>query len=388
MKRLAIITTHPIQYTAPLFKLLATRDIIDIKVFYTWGEKVLEQKYDPGFGKTIEWDIPLLQGYEHTFVENISKDPGSHHFKGIDNPSLINEILQWRAEAILLFGWSFKSHLKTLRYFHNKIPVFFRGDSSLLNEKSGFSIKKIFRKLFLKWVYSHVDVAFYVGSAGKSYFNKFGLKNKQLVFAPHAIENERFKIKSKKGFRDELGILPGEMVFLFAGKFEPVKNPEFLLKSFSRAELDGVHLVMVGNGELEAGLKEWVRNHQMESKIHFMNFQNQSEMPSIYHSANVFILASQSETWGLGVNEAMAAGLAILVSDKCGCAIDLVENEINGFIFESGNADQLANKMNVLALDKNLVSEMGNQSAIKIQHWSITHICESLEKTMKKTDNR
>ncbi len=89
MKRLAIITTHPIQYNAPLFKLLSKRNNISIKVFYTWGEAVLQKKYDPGFGKTIEWDIPLLEGYEYTFVENTAKKPGSHHFSGIDNPRLI-----------------------------------------------------------------------------------------------------------------------------------------------------------------------------------------------------------------------------------------------------------------------------------------------------------
>lgn len=63
MKRLAIITTHPIQYNAPLFKLLTQRNNITIKVFYTWGKSVLENKYDPGFKKNIEWDIPLLDGY-------------------------------------------------------------------------------------------------------------------------------------------------------------------------------------------------------------------------------------------------------------------------------------------------------------------------------------
>ncbi|MGN6533252.1 MAG: glycosyltransferase family 1 protein, partial [Ginsengibacter sp.] len=84
--RLAIITTHPIQYNAPLFSLLAKRNTINIKVFYTWGEKVLQDKFDPGFGKNINWDIPLLEGYDFQFVSNISADPGSHHFGGIDNP--------------------------------------------------------------------------------------------------------------------------------------------------------------------------------------------------------------------------------------------------------------------------------------------------------------
>lgn len=81
--KLAIISSHPIQYNAPLFKLLTQRGNLSVKVFYTWGKQSIEPKYDPGFGKTIQWDIPLLDGYNYEFLENISKAPGSSHFNGI-----------------------------------------------------------------------------------------------------------------------------------------------------------------------------------------------------------------------------------------------------------------------------------------------------------------
>lgn len=78
--RLAIILSHPIQYYSPLFKCLSERKVVEIKVFYTWGQSVNGKKYDHGFGKAIEWDIPLLDRYDYEFLENVSKDPGSHHF--------------------------------------------------------------------------------------------------------------------------------------------------------------------------------------------------------------------------------------------------------------------------------------------------------------------
>ena len=102
-KKLAIITTHPIQYNAPLFQLLEDRNNIGFKVFYTWGEKVLQEKYDPGFGKNIQWDIPLLDGYEYEFVNNIARHPGTHHFRGINNPSLVDSIKKWKADAVLVY---------------------------------------------------------------------------------------------------------------------------------------------------------------------------------------------------------------------------------------------------------------------------------------------
>src|SRR4051812_18865346 len=97
--RLAIVTTHPIQYYAPIFKLLSKRGKIAIKVFYTWGESGFTNKFDPGFGKIIEWDVPLLDGYEYEFLENIANDKGSHHFNGIVNPDIINTIEKWKADA-------------------------------------------------------------------------------------------------------------------------------------------------------------------------------------------------------------------------------------------------------------------------------------------------
>jgi hypothetical protein len=110
--KLAIVTTHPIQYNAPVFRLLSVRNNINTKVFYTWGKGVLKDKFDPGFGKIISWDLPLLDDYQYTFVDNISKKPGSHHFNGIVNPTLNYEIEKWGADAILIFGWNFNSHLK------------------------------------------------------------------------------------------------------------------------------------------------------------------------------------------------------------------------------------------------------------------------------------
>ncbi|RZL36908.1 MAG: glycosyltransferase family 1 protein, partial [Pedobacter sp.] len=188
MKKLAIIITHPVQYYVPLFQLLAQR--CELKVFYTWGMAGVQPKHDPGFGKVIAWDLPLLAGYDYELLENISTDPGSHHGKGIMNPDIISKIRTFSADAILIYGYIYQSHFKVMRHFKGKIPIWFRGDSTLLDDTT--SLKAIAKKLYLKWVYNHVDKAFYVGTNNKAYFKKYGLREQQLVFAPHAIDNERF----------------------------------------------------------------------------------------------------------------------------------------------------------------------------------------------------
>jgi glycosyltransferase involved in cell wall biosynthesis len=363
MRRLAIVTTHPIQYNAPLFALLHARKVIEIKVFYTWGESVLHEKYDPGFGKIIDWDIPLLQGYEFEFLENVAKDKGSHHFNGINNPSIIETIKKYNPDAILVYGWAFKSHLKVLRHFKNRIPVLFRGDSTLLDKKS--FLKEIKRTLFLKWVYKHIDFALYVGKNNFQYFRKNGLSTGKLIYAPHAVDNGRFaRINDTcetfaSELRLKLNLLPGDLIFLFAGKMEPKKDPAILLEAFRQCDFnESVHLLVVGNGESDAALRE---KYQQVPGIRFMDFQNQLLMPAVYEIADVFVLPSKGpgETWGLSVNEAMANGKAVIVSDHCGCAPDVIIDGANGYVFQSGNIN------NLVAIVKHMNEHLGDIESMK-----------------------
>ncbi|MBN1250744.1 MAG: glycosyltransferase family 4 protein [Bacteroidales bacterium] len=378
MKKLAIITTHPIQYNAPLFRLISERNKIKIKVFYTWQQS--ENKvFDEKFGREIKWDIPLLEGYEYTFVKNIAKKPGSAKFYGIQNPTLIKEIKKWNADAILFFGWHHQSHFKAIRYFKNKIPVYFRGDSTLLDEKKG--IKTILRRIWLKSVYHFIDIAFYVGTNNKNYYLKHGLKEKQLIFAPHSIDNERFSVKKNeysekaKKWRLELGYKEQDIVLQFVGKFENKKSPLFLLQVAK--ELKNFKFLFVGNGELEQKLKEKSKNLKT---VQFLPFQNQSLMPVVYRLADIFILPSISETWGLAVNEAMACGIPVIVSNKVGCAIDLVKNNENGFVFKSGNLEDLIEKIN--KFDAKNLKEFKENSKIQIQKWNYLNIAKIIESTI------
>lgn len=382
--RLAIVTTHPIQYYAPVFKLLDQRGKIIIKVFYTWGEKAMD-KHDPGFNKEVTWDIPLLEGYEYEWVDNISNDAGSHHFNGIINPNIFNQIDSFQANAVMVFGWAYSSHLKVLRHYKHRIPVFFRGDSTLLDEKGG--IKSFLRHIFLRWVYRNIDYAFYTGINNKAYFKKFGLTEEQLVFAPHAVENDRFAADRKSeaiSFRKDLGIAQNEVLILFAGKLEAKKSPLLLAESFLDLKIRNAHLLFVGNGALEGALKEKVRN---TANIHCMDFQNQSEMPVVYQACDLFCLPSKGpgETWGLSVNEAMACGKAILVSDKVGCAPDLVKKDCNGAIFKSEDRAELAGKLHILTHSKALLKSYGESSNALIKKWNFLKIAEAIENKLNET---
>jgi glycosyltransferase involved in cell wall biosynthesis len=388
-KRLAIIITHPIQYFSPVFKTLAQH--CDLHVFYTWGSAAEGQKFDQDFQKEIEWDIPLLDGYQYTFLKNKAKEPGSHHFWGIQNPDVISKIKTFNPHAILIYGWAYQSHLKVIHYFTGKIPLWFRGDSTLLNEIPFW--KKALRKIFLRQIYKNIDKAFYVGTASKVYFQEYRLKESQLVFAPHAVDNDRFaqnKNKQATLLRKKLGIPEDSSLILFAGKFEPRKNPQLLLNAFIEASHKNLHLLLVGNGPLENQLKTAVeelklKNNTSGEHIHFLDFQNQSEMPVCYQASDVFCLPSQSETWGLAVNEAMAAGKAIIVSNEVGCSKDLVRHEENGYIFKT--KDELRLQLRIIAENKGITKEMGSISKQIINNWSFEKQVHAFVKELKSLGN-
>jgi glycosyltransferase involved in cell wall biosynthesis len=381
MKRLAIVTSHPIQYNAPWFKLLAESTAIHPGVFYTWEQSAAGAKYDPDFKERIEWNIPLLEGYEYRFVKNNASDPGTHHFKGLVNPTLNLELEAWRPDAILVFGWSFDSHLKCLRHFHQKVPILFRGDSTLLDEKPG--IRKHLRRWFLKWVYGHIDYALYVGSHNKDYFLKHGVGEDKLLYAPHAIDNGRFAQPDERyrqeaaEWRSRLHIAENDLVLLFAGKLEPKKNPFFLLDIAKRITSPRFKIIFAGTGILEAGLRQAAAK---DPRIHFIGFQNQLQMPVVYRLADIYILPSKgpNETWGLGVNEAMACGCAIMMSEKAGGAVDLVKDGVNGITFRTDDVEKCSDWTLRMLEDRTQLEKMQQASRDRIADFTFAQIVESI----------
>jgi glycosyltransferase involved in cell wall biosynthesis len=349
LKKIAIVTTHPIQYNAPFFALLNASTKVTLKVFYTWSQSAIGAKFDPGFGKAIAWDIPLLDGYPYCFVDNIAKNPGSHHFYGIVNPSLINEIENYKPDYLLVYGWSFWSHLKALQSFKGKIPVWFRGDSTLLNTQH--FLKKIFRKIWLTWVYSKVDVALYPGKANKQYLLKHGLKEAQLHLMPHAVDNIRF------------------------GPTAELKN--IAAAKRKQANLVNAKILIIGSGSLEQELKLEFANSR---EVIFLNFQNQASMPSWYAVCDVFVLPSKSETWGLSINEAMAAGKPVIATDTCGASYDLIDDKSNGLVIKEGDELELMGAFSYFDKNRHLLTTMGVNALNKIKDYSFSEQVAAIEK--------
>jgi len=374
--RVAIVLSHPIQYNSPLFVEMNKRDVVDFKVFYTWSQSK-DEVFDKNFGQIIRWDIPLLEGYDYTFVKNISPKPGTQYFKGLINPDLISKIEAYGATDVVVFGWNHHSHYKVLKHFKGKIPVYFRGDSTLLDEKPG--LRTLLRRVVLTRIYRHIDFAYYVGQNNKEYFTKHGLKENQLIFAPHVIDNERFydatdlqhqKASDERKLR--LAIRDDNPIVLFVGKFEPKKNPMLLMHA---AELmPDLTFVFVGDGVLKDQMRakaEFLHN------VRFLPFQNQSKMPETYRLGDVYVLPSSGpgETWGLAINEAMACGTAVICSNKAGCSPDLIIEGKTGYEFDADDLEDLVDKIR-LAMSHH--AELGNNALQHIKQFDVNACVDRL----------
>ncbi len=381
-RKIAIVSTHPIQYNAPFFRLLSQQAGIELRVFYTW-QQAQSAIYDPTFGHVREWDIPLLEGYDYCFLKNTAKQPGSHHFWGMVNPDAVSTIRQWQPDVVCVYGWSFWSHLQIMRYFKGKIPVWFRGDSTLIDGPLGW--KQSIRKGILRSIYRYVDVALYAGSHNKAYFINSGLQEKQLVHVPHAIDNQRFsedRRSEAQQLRQQLQLVDSDVLVLFAGKFSSKKDPLRLLEAFQKVANAQLHLLFCGNGPLETTLKDAA---QGLANVHFMDFQNQTRMPVLYQACDVYCLpsAGPGETWGLALNEAMAAGKPVIASDSCGGAIDLIVQGVTGWMVPACNTQALANTLQLLTQPSLNLAAIGAAAKLRIADWSyqkgIQHWLSALE---------
>lgn len=342
--RLAIVASHPVQYYAPWFRVLAASRA-ELRVFYLWDGGVVA-RHDPGFGREISWDLDLLSGYDHEFVPNAAARPGTDHFNGLDNPSLAGRLRLWKPDAVLVFGYGWRSLIR-LALTWRDCPLFLRGDTHLLGRETVPAWRRLPRRLLLPPLLRRYRGFASVGAAHSHFLSAHGVPARQIFQVPHCVDNTRWAAQTAaatsraSALRTELGIPDSHRVVLFAGKFEPKKRPDLLLAAFRKAALPATSLLFVGDGPLASSLRRQVENMP---HVHFLPFQNQQSLPAVFAFADVLVLPSEGpgETWGLIVNEAMAAGIPAIVSDHVGCREDLIEENVTGWSFAHGDADSLA----------------------------------------------
>jgi glycosyltransferase involved in cell wall biosynthesis len=345
-RKLTIAMTHPVQYYSPWFRHIATScPELDLTVVYATIPSSEQQGV--GFGVSFEWDSSPLDGYRHVVVRQSKKSDYFHsdRFFGLNISGIGAAVRDSTPDAVLIPGWYSVTLVRALvaaRTHH--IPAIYRGDSVLPRSmgRRASRIQDIRTRTMLGLFKAYLSV----GIGNRKYLEHFGIDDSQIFFSPHCVDNEFFgaALSLRKGperaeIRDSLGIPPDDFVVLFIGKLDQNKRAQDAIAATARLGAR-VTTLIVGKGPEESRCR--AEAERLGVKVVFAGFINQSGLPRIYAAADVCILPSVSETWGLVVNESLAAGTPCVVSDGVGCAPDLIDPGKTGYVFPVGNTSECA----------------------------------------------
>jgi glycosyltransferase involved in cell wall biosynthesis len=379
--RLGIVTTHPIQYQAPLFRELTARPTLNPTVYF--GRLPDAQEQGEGFGTTFRWDLPLLEGYAWKVLDEGAGASSSY----ADVPCFrsFGEAYD-DVDVMLIHGWQARyMHRAWWHGLRRPMPLLVRGESNAMRSRPWYV--RLLHRLYLM----PYDGYLYIGESSRRFFRRAGAAPEALFPARYCVENERFDADWKlleprrEDVRRQLGIAPGATCFVFCGKFIEKKRPLDVVRGFLAARersAQSMHLLMVGDGELRAVVEEHVPR---EAPITLTGFLNQTEIGEAYAAADVMVLPSNyGETWGLVVNEGMVFELPALVSDRVGCGPDLVRDGETGFVFPFGDTEALASRMAQCADDAAATRRMGAAARrLVMNQYTVAQAADGIEQAAR-----
>jgi glycosyltransferase involved in cell wall biosynthesis len=380
--RVAFVNTHPIQYFAPMYAYLQRERGIDVTALYL-SDFSLRGAHDPGFRQAVKWDIDLLAGYEAKFIGPVENRPIGGFFSVV-GAGLWSEIHKGRYDAVVIHGHALVAHHVALAACRSAgTPVFMRGETHLRLKRAAW--KESVRTPLIASLFKTFDAFLAIGTANARYYRAMGVPADRIFSVPYTVDNERFVAQSqitaqeRAETRGRLGVTNDAPAILYAAKFDLRKHPDDLVAAFAKLQAKDVNanLVLVGSGAMEADLRAKVAQKALRN-VSFPGFVNQAELPRVYAACDVFVLPSTNEPWGLAVNEAMCAGLPIVLSDEIGCAEDLVQPGVNGAYFNAGDVDGLAAALRPIVTDADLRARYGAASRARIANWSYAECAAGL----------
>jgi glycosyltransferase involved in cell wall biosynthesis len=371
--RLAIVASHVIQYQAPLFQRLAASGEVDLTVLYCTSAGS-DTYQDRDMKTTLAWDLPLLSGYHHETLRNYSP-LGSLNGWGLVNLNLPARLIKGDFDAVVFMGWGIVSYwLGFAACLSRRIPFFLYGDSNQIPPTH--SIRQRFRDWVIRTLFRKAAGFLVSGRYNEDYYRHYGADNTRFFSVPWAVDNDRFEQESRltEAERNELraayGISPDALVIVFSGKLLPRKGPMDLLEAYADLpNRDRAVLLLLGEGVERERLEAFCSNHALKN-VRITGFLNQSILPRMYGISDVFALPSYFDPRATVVNEAMAAGLACVVSDCIGPSGDIVRDGENGFVVPAGDISALRSSLNRFLEEPALARRMGDKSREIIGRWS------------------
>ena len=346
--RLFVIETHPVQYHAPVYR--AVQQQFGIPVTAVYGSDFSVAGYeDTEFKTFFAWDTDLLAGYDSVFLSRV-KQGGAAAAEKVRAGGL-RKILQETGDSVILlpgYGGSFYRSALLLLWMR-KNPLLFRAETTDHALVRG-PVKSWLRDRALKSLYQRSAKVLYIGRHSYDHLTRLGCGPEKVVFSPYCVDSSSFqcdedaRTRLREATRRTLGVTQDDLVLLFSGKLIPRKAPDLIVeavKLLAAQQRRSCCVLFMGDGELRDRIIE-AGNTEPSVRTCVLGFQNQRNLSPYFHAADLMILPSLSETWGLVVNEALHHGVPCVVSEAVGAAPDLIHPNSTGAVCRSGSASGLA----------------------------------------------
>ena len=387
-QRLAIVASHPIQYQDPFFRLLARESEIDLTVLYC-SRHGAETYRDEDMGTTMRWDIEMLHGYRFEFLRNFGRNPNTGYARLI-NPGIVPALMGNKYDAVIfMLGWGSVSALLGIAACRiARIPFFIFGDSSFPPPEETARVR--LRAGLLRALFALPTGFMTCGKLNADYYVHYGADPKTFFLLPWAVDNERFATscamtaEERQELRARYALDRDAVVLLFSAKLVERKDPMTLLRAYEMMKTrDRAVIVFMGDGVLRQPLEAYAREHGLSRGVRFTGFINQSEIPRHYAMSDVFVLPSLYEPRGTVINEAMACGLPLIVTDRCGPIGDIVQDGDNAIVYPAGDAAALAAALDRVVAGNALRARMGERSREIIAGWSHARGVEGVREMLR-----
>jgi glycosyltransferase involved in cell wall biosynthesis len=379
--RVLAIASHAVQYASPVFRRLACHPHLDFHVAYC-SLRGAEAGHDPEFGEVVQWDLPLLDGYEWTHVAN--RGTGSESFFGLFNPGLWRLIRKGDFDAVITYVGYVRSTF-WIAYFAARssgAAFIFGTDATSLAPRDGRGWKTTVKKHLWPRLFRLADQVTAPSEAGFELMRSLRIPESRVTFTPFTVDNDWWTAKSvavdRQAARRSWGVTSDQQVVLFCAKLQPWKRPADLLHAFAHANVEDSILIFAGTGPLRNWLELEAASLGVAGRVRFFGFVNQSQLPAMYTSADLFVLPSEYDPCPVVVCEALLCGCPVIISDQIRGRFDLIHAGKTGEIFPTGDVDALARLITNLFSDRANLLVMRNSARERMRSYSPLEAANSI----------
>jgi glycosyltransferase involved in cell wall biosynthesis len=252
--------------------------------------------------------------------------------------------------------------------------MIFGTDANSLTPRDTRAWKIPIKKIVWPRLFSLADQVIVPSSAGAQMMRSLGLSEGRITLTPFVVDNDWWSAHSagvnRTAVRASWGVAPHQPVVLFCAKLQPWKRPMDLLRAFANSKVVDSVLVIVGEGPLRSQLESEAQHLDVASRVRFLGFTNQTQLPAVYVASDLFVLPSDYDACPVVVCEAMLCGLPVLLSSEIRGRFDLVRPGVTGEIFQCGQVDELSIALDRVLSDRQLLSVLGKNARERMLTWS------------------